>query len=183
MRSVVVTTELSVHTHLCHLSVAWLWFLCETGRGQDKLAIFRSGRFSSSCLCLPLAPSLCVSTTLSLHPSTAAAGHYSYVTSFHGSVATGARPYTGVGQALVAMARREGVRGLQRGLAAASLLQFTNVATRFGVYGAGKRFSPSQTGSAAPEMAMQHMGHIALGGVAGAAAAVVSNPFFLLKTR
>ena len=40
--------------------------------------------------------------------------------------------------ALTKIARQEGVRGLQRGLAPAYLLQFSNVGTRFGVYALAK---------------------------------------------
>lgn len=89
--------------------------------------------------------------------------------------------YRGVLPALRRIQQQEGIRGLQRGLAAASLLQFTNVATRFGVYNLGQPWL--HKGESAADEAQRHMQRLMLGGVSGAAAAVVSNPFFLLKTR
>ncbi|KAG8468592.1 hypothetical protein KFE25_013675 [Diacronema lutheri] len=80
---------------------------------------------------------------------------------------------------LAHVARTEGVRGLQRGLAAASLLQFTNVACRFGFYDLAK----SRLLADGDDARTVHLKSMAAGAGSGLIAAVVSNPFFLLKTR
>lgn len=87
--------------------------------------------------------------------------------------------HVGIAQNLWTCARDEGVRGLQRGLGAASLLQFSNVACRFGFYDVGKRYllRPGEDARTA------HAKSMVLGAGSGLIAAVVSNPFFLLKTR
>jgi len=92
--------------------------------------------------------------------------------------ASGAR-YSGLVTGLVDVGRTEGLRGLQRGLAAASLLQFSNVACRFGFFDIfkGLLLVPGEDGRTA------HLKSMAAGGGSGLIAAVVSNPFFLLKTR
>eukprot|EP00936_MAST-01D_sp_MAST-1D-sp1_P002606 g2606.t1 len=89
------------------------------------------------------------------------------------------RQYRGVGHALVTIARAEGLRGLQRGLAPACLLQFSNVSMRFGCYAVLKRWTHVDPAQGASSFAAS----IALGGISGFAAAAISNPFFLLKTR
>ena len=89
------------------------------------------------------------------------------------------RQYRGVGHALVKIARAEGLRGLQRGLAPACLLQFSNVSMRFGCYAVLKRWTRIDPAQGASSFAAS----VALGGISGFAAAAVSNPFFLLKTR
>lgn len=96
-----------------------------------------------------------------------------------GCASTAARRYTGLLTGLVEVARSEGVRGLQRGLAAASLLQFSNVACRFGFYDLFKKrlLTAGDQGHAA------HLKSMVAGAGSGLIAAVVSNPFFLLKTR
>eukprot|EP01062_Namystynia_karyoxenos_P059995 TRINITY_DN51433_c0_g1_i1.p1 TRINITY_DN51433_c0_g1~~TRINITY_DN51433_c0_g1_i1.p1 ORF type:complete len:318 (+),score=98.55 TRINITY_DN51433_c0_g1_i1:85-1038(+) len=98
-----------------------------------------------------------------------------------GSRAAGAPPavlYRGVGHALWKIGHDEGLRGLQRGLSAAWLLQFSNVGTRFGGYAVVKRVLGIQPGGAASYLAL-----LASGGASGALAGAVSCPFFLLKTR
>ena len=77
------------------------------------------------------------------------------------------------------IAAREGLRGLQRGLFAAYLLQFSNVGCRFGTYGALKELFSVHKGHSA----QQWLFSMALGAVSGSLAALVSNPFFLLKSR
>lgn len=86
---------------------------------------------------------------------------------------------SGLFAGLWAVGRAEGLRGLQRGLAAASLLQFSNVACRFGFYDLFKRhlIEPGEPANVA------HLKSMAAGAGSGLIAAVVSNPFFLLKTR
>mmetsp|Transcript_17086 Transcript_17086/g.38825 ORF Transcript_17086/g.38825 Transcript_17086/m.38825 type:complete len:315 (+) Transcript_17086:77-1021(+) len=111
-----------------------------------------------------------VKTRLQLQGELAAAG---------GSAAQGEAAYTGVGQALLRIGAREGLRGLQRGLPAAYLLQFSNVGVRFGGYDALKKLFGIRPGSSASGWASS----LLMGGASGVLAALVSNPFFLLKTR
>lgn len=87
--------------------------------------------------------------------------------------------YRGIGQALVRIARTEGLAGLQRGLGAAYLLQFSNVGCRFGGYSVLKQMLGVKPGESAGGMVQS----MALGAASGTLAAVVSNPFFLLKSR
>lgn len=94
--------------------------------------------------------------------------------------ASGARySESGLLAGLWEVGKTEGVRGLQRGLAAASLLQFSNVSCRFGCYDVFKRrlVAPADPADVA------HLKSMAAGAGSGLIAAVVSNPFFLLKTR
>eukprot|EP00971_Amphidinium_carterae_P062004 1227560-Amphidinium_carterae.1 len=86
--------------------------------------------------------------------------------------------YRGIGQSLVHIYRTEGIGGLQRGLGAACALQFSNVSTRFGVYGVAKHVC-----EITPETPYRYVKSLLLAGFSGACAALVSNPFFLLKTR
>ncbi|CAL1128557.1 unnamed protein product [Cladocopium goreaui] len=88
--------------------------------------------------------------------------------------------YTGISQALLRILRQEGLRGLQRGLFAAYLLQFSNVGCRFGTYGSLKQFFGMKQGG---HSTSQWLLSVLLGAVSGSIAAVVSNPFFLLKSR
>ena len=88
--------------------------------------------------------------------------------------------YTGILQAMGRIFHREGLHGLQRGLSAAYLLQFSNVGCRFGTYGALKELiGVGREGHSA----QQWLTSLALGAASGSLAAVVSNPFFLLKSR
>jgi hypothetical protein len=92
-----------------------------------------------------------------------------------------ARRYRGIAHAFATIARAEGagLRGLQRGLPPACLLQFSNVSMRFGGYAAltaALDIDPA-------ESAAGWFGSLALGASSGFMAACVSNPFFLLKTR
>lgn len=89
------------------------------------------------------------------------------------------KAYRNVGQALVRIGASEGLRGLQRGLGAAWLLQFSNVGCRFGGYDMLKRAFGVQPG----ESASSWITLWAMGAASGCMAAVASNPFFLLKTR
>jgi len=86
--------------------------------------------------------------------------------------------YRGIGQSLVHIYKTEGGAGLQRGLGAACALQFSNVSTRFGVYGIAKHVC-----EITPETPYRYLKSLMLAGFSGACAALVSNPFFLLKTR
>ncbi|CAE7662057.1 Slc25a35 [Symbiodinium pilosum] len=87
------------------------------------------------------------------------------------------KAYTGIGQALLRISRREGLQGLQRGLMAAYLLQFSNVGCRFGAYGSLKELLGVKPGASATDSLTSML----LGAASGSLAAVVSNPFFLLK--
>ena len=91
----------------------------------------------------------------------------------------GDRAYTGIGQALFRISQKEGLRGLQRGLVAAYLLQFSNVGCRFGAYGSLKQLLGVKPGASATDSLTSML----LGAASGSLAAVVSNPFFLLKSR
>lgn len=90
--------------------------------------------------------------------------------------ASGEVAYRGVGHALWRIGKTEGIRGLQRGLGAAYLLQFSNVGCRFGGYAVLKDAFGVQPGGGYLQL-------VAMGGASGALAGLVSNPFFLLKTR
>ena len=89
--------------------------------------------------------------------------------------------YSGVSGTLRVIAVGEGVRGLQKGLSAVYLLQFSNVGVRFGGYGFFKRLFglDNEDSSGSKRNAML----FASGAASGALAAIVSNPFYLLKTR
>eukprot|EP01060_Flectonema_neradi_P004963 TRINITY_DN13289_c0_g1_i1.p1 TRINITY_DN13289_c0_g1~~TRINITY_DN13289_c0_g1_i1.p1 ORF type:complete len:285 (+),score=36.64 TRINITY_DN13289_c0_g1_i1:87-941(+) len=88
------------------------------------------------------------------------------------------KQYSGVLGTFRQVLRTEGVRGLYRGLSAAWLLQFSNVGTRFGGYAVIKKALGIEANSG-QNCAML----LVSGGLSGALAGVVSNPFFLLKTR
>ncbi|KAJ9436335.1 Mitochondrial substrate carrier family protein ucpB [Diplonema papillatum] len=86
--------------------------------------------------------------------------------------------YNGVSGALSRIWKEEGLRGLNRGLSAAYLLQFTNVGTRFGGYDLVKKLLGIEPGSRPSYPTL-----LACGGMSGAMAGLVSNPFYLMKTR
>ena len=91
----------------------------------------------------------------------------------------GANPYPSVLSALMHIGRAEGLLGLQRGLPASCLWQFSNVSVRFGVYGVAKQVAHVDNSSPFAKW-LQSLG---LAGISGGLAAVASNPFFILKTR
>ena len=105
----------------------------------------------------------------------------------------GGPAYTGVSGSLRRIYQREGARGLQKGLTAVYLLQFTNVGTRFGGYGYIKSAlgmdAPPPTTSSSSSTPSPTTGTgatarlFAAGAASGALAGVVSNPFYLLKSR
>jgi len=86
--------------------------------------------------------------------------------------------YRGVTHSMCEIFQSEGMRGLQRGLSAACLLQFTNVGTRFGVYGLAKHVCEITS-----DTPYRYAKSLVLAGCSGSCAAVVSNPFYLFKTR
>eukprot|EP01064_Diplonema_japonicum_P029218 TRINITY_DN4661_c0_g3_i1.p1 TRINITY_DN4661_c0_g3~~TRINITY_DN4661_c0_g3_i1.p1 ORF type:complete len:303 (+),score=43.52 TRINITY_DN4661_c0_g3_i1:51-911(+) len=73
---------------------------------------------------------------------------------------------------------KEGTRGSSKGLTAAWALQFTNVGTRFGGYAYIKDAVGIKEGGVASWTKL-----LLAGGLSGALAGLVSNPFFLMKTR
>lgn len=91
-----------------------------------------------------------------------------------------AQPYQGVADALAKIAKAEGLAGLQRGLAPACAWQFSNVSMRFGVYGVAKgRIKPPDDASPL----QKYLASLGMAATSGAVAALVSNPFFIAKTR
>ena len=90
-----------------------------------------------------------------------------------------ASAYTGITQAMLRIFQQEGLYGLQRGLFAAYLLQFSNVGCRFGFYGSLKQLFAVKPGHSTA----QWLSSMLMGAVSGSVAAMVSNPFFLLKSR
>ena len=88
------------------------------------------------------------------------------------------QPYPNVFAALYSIGKREGISGLQRGLPASCLWQFSNVSVRFGVYASSKNLIAPDTSPFA-----KWLQSLVLAGVSGFFAALASNPFFILKTR
>jgi len=97
-----------------------------------------------------------------------------------GQLGQAASPYTGIGSALVQIARADGLRGVQAGLAPSSLWQFSNVSCRFGVYALLKEQLAIQEEKS---HVLKWFKSLFLAGAAGAVGAFVSNPFFIIKTR
>jgi len=96
-----------------------------------------------------------------------------------GQLGHGKSPYPGVASALLQIGKAEGIRGLQRGLAPACCWQFSNVAMRFGLYDVFKQRVGTTSDSPVVRW-LQSLGPAALSGGCGA---IVSNPFFIIKTR
>ena len=92
----------------------------------------------------------------------------------------GAQPYPNVGAALLKIGQSEGLAGLQRGLSASCLWQFSNVSVRFGVYATAK--DKAGVNNASSPFG-KYLASLGLAGFSGALAALASNPFFILKTR
>ena len=90
------------------------------------------------------------------------------------------QPYPNVASALLKIGRSEGIAGLQRGLPASCLWQFSNVSVRFGVYASAKTYA-GVNDSASP--LTKYLISLGLAGISGGLAALASNPFFILKTR
>jgi len=94
--------------------------------------------------------------------------------------AGGSSQYPNVLTALWRIGRDEGLTGLQRGLPASCLWQFSNVSVRFGVYGAAKQMTGVDD---AESPLAKFVASLGLAGLSGGLAALASNPFFILKTR
>ena len=95
----------------------------------------------------------------------------------------GSNPYPNVFSALVHIGRTEGIAGLQKGLPASCLWQFSNVSVRFGVYGVAKRATGVGDVTTESSPFVKWLKSMGLAGVSGGLAALASNPFFILKTR
>lgn len=97
-----------------------------------------------------------------------------------GQLNQGAAPYRGIADAFAQIARADGLRGLQAGLAPSCLWQFSNVSCRFGVYALAKKVTNVSEETSPLKRWLKSLG---LAGCSGACGAVVSNPFFIVKTR
>lgn len=97
-----------------------------------------------------------------------------------GQLNQGAAPYPNVGAALMSIGRAEGLRGLQRGLSPACFWQFSNVSVRFGIYGVAKQVTGGGQDSSP---FLRWLKLVGLASISGALGALVSNPFFIVKTR
>jgi len=97
-----------------------------------------------------------------------------------GQLGQGKVMYRGVFSGLHQIWMTEGLRGLQRGIGASCLWQFSNVSVRFGVYGAAKQYAQLDS-SASP--VLRYFSSLGIAAVSGALAAFASNPFFILKSR
>ncbi|XP_038602812.1 solute carrier family 25 member 34 [Tachyglossus aculeatus] len=86
---------------------------------------------------------------------------------------TGPRLYRGVGQALLAVGRADGLRGLQKGLGAALLYQGLMNGLRFYCYSQAQRAGLTQLPG----------GNAAAAAAAGALGALLASPAYLVKTQ
>jgi solute carrier family 25 protein 34/35 len=93
-----------------------------------------------------------------------------------GELNKGKSPYRGVFHALITIGKNEGVKGLQSGLPASCIWQFSNVAVRFGVYGVAKHHFDINEGTQ-----YRYAKSMGLAAISGGLAALCSNPFFILK--
>jgi solute carrier family 25 protein 34/35 len=89
--------------------------------------------------------------------------------------------YRNVPHALVTIARNEGLAGLQRGLVAGACFQFSLTSTRFGIFGVAKQMTAFDTTNQPPHRVF--FTSFLLAGGASFVGAVVSSPFWLIKTR
>lgn len=96
---------------------------------------------------------------------------------------SGSNPYPNVFSALIQIGRAEGLAGLQSGLPASCLWQFSNVSVRFGVYAVAKRATGVANRADDASPLLKWLKSLGLAGISGGLAAVASNPFFILKTR
>eukprot|EP00931_Biecheleriopsis_adriatica_P032078 TRINITY_DN18749_c0_g1_i1.p1 TRINITY_DN18749_c0_g1~~TRINITY_DN18749_c0_g1_i1.p1 ORF type:complete len:325 (-),score=41.68 TRINITY_DN18749_c0_g1_i1:195-1169(-) len=97
-----------------------------------------------------------------------------------GQLGHGAQPYRNTFSALFQIGRWEGIAGLQRGLKPSCCWQFSNVSTRFGVFAAAKDYINVQDES---NPVVKWLKKFGLAGCSGCLGALVSNPFFIMKTR
>ena len=93
------------------------------------------------------------------------------------------RAYNGIVGSLGTIARREGVRGLYRGLLPAYGLQFSVTAVRFAVYDVQKRFVGEEFGKGATQGEQSTLRNFGMGCVSGMWGGVCGNPWFLVKSQ
>ena len=87
------------------------------------------------------------------------------------------KPYRGFSQAIFAIAKHEGITGLQRGLAASMAYQFVMNGLRFGVYQSMVKHGLIHKSDGTVSMPKSMF----YGGLAGALAACVGNPLYLVR--
>ena len=85
----------------------------------------------------------------------------------------GKQPYPNVLSALVQIGRAEGLTGLQRGLPASCLWQFSNVSVRFGVYGVAKQMAGVADDGASPFT--KWLKSLGLAGISGGLACAITS--------
>ena len=96
-----------------------------------------------------------------------------------GAAARGGRQYRGVAHALGAIARAEGVRGLQAGLAPALLYQTTMNGCRLGLYEPAQALLRERAGLDPARPWVKGLS----GAMSGAVGAALGSPFYLVKSR
>mmetsp|Transcript_22310 Transcript_22310/g.43403 ORF Transcript_22310/g.43403 Transcript_22310/m.43403 type:complete len:299 (-) Transcript_22310:157-1053(-) len=95
-----------------------------------------------------------------------------------GEMGAGPRAYNGVLSGLVHIGRKEGLRGLYRGLVPAIWFQMVGNSVRFGVYNVGKKYAGVDR-SSANNSQINFVCGLLSGGMAG----IIACPFFVLKTQ
>ncbi|XP_055696657.1 solute carrier family 25 member 35-like [Lutzomyia longipalpis] len=88
-------------------------------------------------------------------------------------------PYRGILQSLITVAKHDGIAGLQKGLVPATCFQFVLNAFRLGIYNMAVEAGWTKS-SKGRESFARNLFWGATGGVAGA---VLSSPFFMIKTH
>jgi len=129
---------------------------------RSLIVEFLLGGLSTSCACLFSNPFEVVKTRMQVQGEQGAQTR-AFRNSFH---------------ALYTIARNEGLRGIQRGIAPAIGYQLCMNGTRLGSYGPIKRII-----GATPEKSFYFMRTILAGATAGAISSIVGSPFFLVKVR
>ncbi|XP_078741735.1 solute carrier family 25 member 35-like [Lampetra fluviatilis] len=126
---------------------------------------FLLGGFAASAACLVTNPLEVVKTRMQVQGELQARGTYQvhYRHAFH---------------ALVVIARSEGLRSLQKGLAPALLYQLTMNGVRLGAFALMERRIRSTGGSAAGGVQL-----MAAGAIAGICGATLGSPLYLVKTH
>lgn len=100
-----------------------------------------------------------------------------------GELGSTERAYRGIFSSLGTIARREGARGLYRGLLPAYGLQFSVTAVRFAVYDIQKRLVGEEFGKGATQGEQSTLRNFAMGCMGGVWGGVCGNPWFLVKSQ
>jgi solute carrier family 25, member 34/35 len=100
-----------------------------------------------------------------------------------GELGANDRAYRGIVSSLGTIARREGTRGLYRGLLPAYGLQFSVTAVRFAVYDVQKRLIGEEFGKGATQGEQSTLRNFAMGCISGVWGGVCGNPWFLVKSQ